>query len=39
MLGWNYVLDGVGGILVSIVAVLTTQGMLMIMWFPKVSIS
>lgn len=39
MLGWHYILDGVGGILVAIVAVLAAQGMLMIMRFPKVSIS
>lgn len=39
MLGWHYVLDGVGGIAVAIVAILAAQGMLMIMRFPNVSIS
>jgi len=35
MLGWHYVLDGIGGIVVAIVAVLAAQGMLMIMRFSK----
>jgi len=39
MLGWHYVLDGLGGIMVAIVAVLAARGMLIIMRFPKVSIS
>jgi len=39
MLGWHYVLDGVGGILIAIIAVLAARGMLMIIGFPKVSIS
>ena len=37
MLGWHYMLDGLGGIMVAIVAVLTARGMLIIMRFPKVS--
>ena len=38
MLGWHYVLDGVGGIAVATVAVLAARGMLIIIRFPKVSI-
>ena len=37
MLGWHYILDGLGGIVVAIVAVLASRGMLMIMRFSKVS--
>ena len=35
--GWHYVLDGVGGILIALIAVLAARGMMMIMRFPKVS--
>jgi len=37
MLGWHYVLDGVGGILIALIAVLATRGMLMVLRFPKAS--
>jgi len=37
MLGWHYMLDGLGGIMVAIVAVLAARGMLMTMRFSKVS--
>jgi len=39
MLGWHYVLDGPGGIIVALIAVLATRRMLMIIGFPKVILS
>ena len=39
MLGWHYVLDGVGGIAVATVAVLAARGIRITIRFPKVSIS
>jgi membrane-associated phospholipid phosphatase len=32
LLGWHYILDGVGGILVATVAVLATRMMLAVFW-------
>ena len=39
MLGWHYALDGAGGIIVALIAVLAARGILVIIRFPKVSIS
>jgi membrane-associated phospholipid phosphatase len=35
MLGWHYFLDGVGGIIVALIAVLAARGMLKIMGLSK----
>jgi membrane-associated phospholipid phosphatase len=39
MLGWHYALDGIGGIVVAVIAVMAARGILVIMFFPKLSIS
>ena len=37
MLGWHYVLDGIGGIIVALIAVISTRGIISIMSFLKES--